>query len=173
MEVDKIWDEIKDMGSWFSKEDVESFSKLELREKATILELGTGFGKSTKALRLLFPDSDITTCDPSYQGELQLLDDIRVNYISDCGFNLKWNKLIDLLFIDDNHEYKTVEKDIKKYKKFITKGGYIVCHDYYGTGVEKAVKELLPESKIIQTGEFSQSIWKNNDPYKEERDNTL
>jgi predicted O-methyltransferase YrrM len=164
--IDEIYEEIKGVGGWFSKEDVESFSKLVLPPDATILELGTSSGRSTKALSILFPCADITTCDPNGTDmdvikELRAKSSGRVKFIMDYGYDIEWTKPIDLLFIDDDHELETVKRDINKFKHLIKKGGYIVCHDYYGTGVEKAVQSLLPESEIKQTGEFSQSIWRN------------
>jgi len=68
---------------------------------------------------------------------------------------------LDFLFIDDNHETETVKKDINKYKDLIKKGGYIVCHDYYGTGVKEAVDELLPGAMCVKTGDYSQAIWRS------------
>jgi predicted O-methyltransferase YrrM len=158
--IDEIYDKIKDIGQWFSKEDIESFSKLELPSESVILELGTGSGRSTKALSILFPGSDITTCDPGGT-DLSIMEQIGAKFILDCGYDLDWSKQIDLLFVDDDHETETVLKDIEKYKPFIKKGGYIVFHDYHGTGVQKAVDEKFPKAKIVQTGEFSQAIWRN------------
>jgi predicted O-methyltransferase YrrM len=167
--IDEIYEEIKDIGQWFSREDIESFSKLEIPPEATILELGTGSGRSTKVLSILFPGADITTCDPRGT-DLNIIKDInsksvgenlRVKFILDYGFNLDWSKPIDLLFVDDDHQTETVLQDISKYEPFIKKGGYIVFHDYYGTGVKEAVDLVFPGARIIQTGEFSQAIWRN------------
>lgn len=157
----KVWAEIKDMGSWFSEQDVESFAKLQLPHKPTIVELGTGFGKSTKAMRILWPDAKIVTCDPGYQGDSQLMFNLDADFRSIPGYMMDWYEPIDLLFIDDDHEEQTCRLDIQKFKPYVKKGGYIVLHDYYGTGVEQAVKELVSDAKIIQTGEFSQAIWRN------------
>lgn len=41
----------------------------------------------------------------------------------------KWNKIINLLFIDGNHEYKIVKKDFLDWTKFLKKGGIVVLHD--------------------------------------------
>jgi predicted O-methyltransferase YrrM len=160
MDINKIYEEIKDIGQWFSREDIESFSKLKLSVYPTILELGTGSGRSTKALRLLFPTADITTCDPGGT-DLNIMKSINATFKQCRGDELEWDKPIDLLFIDDDHQAVTVIDDIVKYKPFIKKGGYIVFHDYYGTGVKEAVDQLLPDAKPIQTGEFSQAIWRN------------
>lgn len=155
------WEGIRDMGSWFSEQDVESFSKLKLPKKPTIVELGTGLGKSTKAIRLLWPDARIVSCDPGYQGDPHLMSELDVDFRSDHGYMMDWYEPIDFLFIDDDHEEKTARLDIQKFKPYVKKGGYIICHDYYGTGVEKAVNALLPDATPIYTGEFSQAVWRN------------
>jgi len=160
MGVKEIFEQIDSITGWFSKEDVKSFSKIKLPKNPTIVELGTFCGRSTAALRLLFPDAQIITCDPVLFDDPSLMKEHEFIYINCSGLELHWKLPIDLLFIDDSHEYETVKADIEKYKPLIKKGGYIVCHDYYDTGVEDAVEELLPDAKIIKTGDFSQAIWK-------------
>ena len=152
-------------GKWFDPEDFLEFSKLELPDKPVILELGTGSGRSSIAMRELWPDADITTCDPidkgiAQEGYKEMNIDVPASFINDFGFNLKWDRPLDFLFIDDDHEYKTVKRDIEKYKEFIKPGGYIVCHDYYETGVEQAVNELLPDAVPVKTGDYSQAKWR-------------
>ncbi len=161
MTCEKIYEQIEGIGVWFSLEDVKELSKLKIPKKPTILELGTGSGRSTKALRLLFPDADITTCDPAREISVDLIEDLKVTFIGEAGYLLDWDKPIDLLFVDDDHMTGTVERDIVKYKPFIKKNGYMVFHDYYSTGVEEAINNLLPDSKKVRTGEFSMAIWKN------------
>jgi|SRR5581483_4292438 len=49
----------------------------------------------------------------------------------------------DVLFIDGNHDYEAVKKDIELYMPTLRKGGYVGFHDYYNVafGVQKAVDE--------------------------------
>lgn len=49
---------------------------------------------------------------------------------------------IDLLFIDGDHEYESVKKDIQDYVPKVKHGGLIIFHDYGSwDGVTRAVKE--------------------------------
>jgi len=54
---------------------------------------------------------------------------------------------VDFVFIDGNHDYEYVLKDIKLYEKKIRKGGVLAGHDYYGDGVSKAANEYAKKHK--------------------------
>jgi predicted O-methyltransferase YrrM len=41
----------------------------------------------------------------------------------------RWNKKIDLLFIDGNHEYGAVKRDFLEWTKYLKKGGVVILHD--------------------------------------------
>ena len=48
---------------------------------------------------------------------------------------------LDFVFIDADHEYDGVNKDIAHYKPKVKKGGYIIGHDINKKDVRKAVEE--------------------------------
>ena len=53
---------------------------------------------------------------------------------------------VDFVFIDADHKYESVKKDIESWWPKIKKGGIISGHDYFNpSGVKRAVDELLPE----------------------------
>lgn len=54
---------------------------------------------------------------------------------------------IDFLFIDGDHEYKSVKEDHDLYVPKVKKGGYIFFHDYRG---EEGVKKVVDESKMVR-----------------------
>lgn len=62
----------------------------------------------------------------------------------------------DLIFIDANHEYESVKKDIFYWKTKIRQGGILCGHDYLisdndpSNGVAKAVKEKFEEVNLEQ-----------------------
>lgn len=64
IEIDAVYDNIKDIGGWFDKDDIEAFSVLELPANPVIVEIGTAYGRSTLAFSLLWPNAEIHTCDP-------------------------------------------------------------------------------------------------------------
>lgn len=63
-----------------------------------------------------------------------------------------WTKPIDLLFIDGDHRYAAVKRDIQAWSKFVVENGIIAFHDYgNGTGVPKAIRsEILSQPWLWQ-----------------------
>jgi predicted O-methyltransferase YrrM len=65
------------------------------------------------------------------------------------------NSHFDMIYIDADHSYEAVAKDLKLSFKKIKDGGYIMGHDYemnrsktkneYGFGVDRAVDEFCDE----------------------------
>lgn len=67
---------------------------------------------------------------------------------------------IDLVYIDGDHSYEEVKKDIKNWKQHINKNGFISGHDYLDCweGVKKAVDEeaKLSNKKVVR---FEDGSW--------------
>lgn len=55
---------------------------------------------------------------------------------------------LDLVFIDANHSYEFVKKDIIKYSPKLKKHGLLTGHDIDYPGVNKAVKELISDFDV-------------------------
>lgn len=55
---------------------------------------------------------------------------------------------IDCLFLDGNHEYDYVRKELAAWIPKIKKGGLLVGHDWPEQGIQKAVREHFPNSEI-------------------------
>lgn len=64
---------------------------------------------------------------------------------SDQAIEVIQDRPIDLLFIDADHEYPQVKKDIENYLPLVKSGGIVGFHDYYNVkfGVKTAVDELV------------------------------
>ena len=64
---------------------------------------------------------------------------------------------LDLVFIDANHSYEYVKKDILAWLPKVKKGGILAGHDYEEEiqkdewGVKEAVEELIPEYEVKDT----------------------
>lgn len=58
------------------------------------------------------------------------------------------NEPLDFVFIDGDHLYKSVKKDIQLWLPKIKNGGWLCGHDIKREQVQKAVFELLPKEKI-------------------------
>ena len=68
------------------------------------------------------------------------------------------DKAIDFLFLDANHDYKYVLKDVNAWLPKIKKGGIFCGHDYKDgyKGVKQAVDEMFVDKKINL---YPDSIW--------------
>lgn len=84
-------------------------------------------------------------------------DDDRILHMNSDQFFEKNAKYFDIVFIDGDHNYDQVIKDIRNSKKFLKKGGAIVLHDsnppdedhtnpFLNGTVYKAVCEIRGES---------------------------
>lgn len=58
------------------------------------------------------------------------------------------NELADIVFIDADHSYESVKKDIKAYTPKVKKGGILSGHDIDFPGVNKAVNELISKYDV-------------------------
>lgn len=55
---------------------------------------------------------------------------------------------LDFIFIDADHSYKSVVRDIQDWKPKVKKGGYITGHDWYQSPVKRAVTDVLGVENI-------------------------
>lgn len=101
-----------------------------------ILELGTQFGNSTIVLLYAAKkiNGNVTTVDvdPCKFAKKRIqeleLDDF-CNFIQSDDTKIEWTEPIDHLFIDSNHSYQHVTKQLEKYEPHVRKGGIITLHD--------------------------------------------
>lgn len=74
----------------------------------------------------------------------------------------KFNKKIDLLFIDGNHNYDSVLKDFLLWLKLIKKGGYIVFHDVgasHTTGPKQVVEQKIVNDPMWGEQKLMESLY--------------
>lgn len=64
---------------------------------------------------------------------------------------------IDFLFLDANHTYEFISKDIPAYLPKMKKGGVISGHDWSDDGVKRAVREAFKKGEFVV--DESQDIW--------------
>ena len=101
-----------------------------------ILELGTQFGNSTIALLSAAREIngkvttvDVDTCKFARKRIKELELDSFCNFIVSDDTMIEWSDPIDHLFIDSNHSYSHVTKQLTKYEPYVNKGGIITLHD--------------------------------------------
>ena len=86
-----------------------------------------------------------------YKDKIEFIKEFSEDVVNDFKDNS-----LDFIYIDGNHQYEYVKKDIELYYPKIKKGGIISGHDYYlceeinksNYGVVKAVREFFPLNKI-------------------------
>jgi len=66
-------------------------------------------------------------------------------------------KVPDMVFIDSDHQYDSVRRDIGNYLGLLGKGGLISGHDYsvYWPDVRRAVDKAFPDRQVVEGG----AIW--------------
>lgn len=139
---------------------------VDLPDKRAVVEIGAYKGKSTICIALGLLKNQykykFKSIDPLYQDKKhlayfkKLLKKFKVEKIvdtqgefSEAAFE-KWdpNFLINMLWIDGNHEYDFVSKDFELWSKYLMPNGVIIFHDFYLTGVREVIY------KNILTSEF-------------------
>ena len=143
--------------------------------RRVLVEIGTHAGGSTRLLaEAAGPQATVFTIDPwappwtkvkdvFYAKLADLLKAKRVvsipkssvDAIEELERRLK-GRPVDLLFIDGNHSYAGVKKDIELYAPLVGPDGLICGHDYglrctQGMHVKRAVDECYPEIDLIES----------------------
>ncbi len=137
-----------------------------------MIEIGSYMGESA----MMFASSNIfntVTCIEPFEGEEEfndiygynwdfVRDEFKTNtrYFDNIVLHEEFsydishifkNESQDFIYIDANHSYEDIKKDIELYLPKVKKGGYIGGHDYipHFSGVIKAVNEMLGEPDEI------------------------
>lgn len=169
---------------WFDYEEIYNYAIQNLPSDSRIVELGCWKGKSSSFLLVEAKNSgkffDIHLCD-TFLGSEEHYDENSVHYAEDiekvfeqfksnvdkASFPYKVHRMdsvelsknfednsIDFLFIDTDHTYEHVSKELKAWYPKVKKGGIIAGHDYNtsgGGGVVDAVDEFFYEEiKLVQ-----------------------
>jgi len=140
------------------------------KQPKNILEIGSFYGgtlwywltksKVDKALTIDWP---VPTSDGRYQQMIESknkwkdwIDGITFNYIKGDSTHSKTideaklffgnEPIVDFLFIDGGHDYKTVKSDYENYSSLVKQGGIIVLHDVIGLGEVKQFWDELKSS---------------------------
>ena len=137
----------------------------------SILELGSFLGRSTRVLCDntngkvtavdLWEQTEgglIASWDETYNKFCENLKDHLMShklfyYRSTTDYAIdtlrKEGKKFDFIFIDADHRYEQVKKDILGCRELLTHYGVISGHDYNWEGVKMAVDEVFPKIKLI------------------------
>jgi len=121
----------------------------------TIAEVGVKFGRTTFFLLDNVHDLVIHAVDLDismfYNEEIKSKYKDRLipikGYSYDVADQLP-NNSMDLIFIDADHSYDAVKKDIIAYTPKLKKNGLLTGHDIDYPGVNKAVKEMIKDFDV-------------------------
>lgn len=141
--------------------------------KKRIVEIGHRFGGSTY---LIAESSNVPvisidkTTKNSQDFVNQFIETGQLTLIKDKSENIKLNHTYDVLFVDGDHRYEGVKKDILNFWDNLTSSGFAIFHDYLdekdyiddamkeNVAVAKAVDELLISTKKCKVIERSMSL---------------
>jgi predicted O-methyltransferase YrrM len=121
----------------------------------TIAEVGVKFGRTTFFLLDNVHDLVIHAVDLDismfYNEEIKSKYKDRLipikGYSYDVADQLP-NNSMDLIFIDADHSYDAVKKDIIAYTPKLKKNGLLTGHDIDYPGVNKAIKEMIKDFDV-------------------------
>jgi hypothetical protein len=174
---------------WFDYEEIYHHAISVLPNESKIVELGCWKGKSSSFLLVEAKNSNkffqIHLCD-TFEGSEEHYDLESVHYAEDIDkvfdefknnvskadypyvvhkmdsielSNKFEDNSIDFLFIDTDHTYEHVSKELKAWYRKVKKGGIIAGHDYNssGGGVVEAVDEFFYEEIALVQGSITTS----------------
>jgi precorrin-6B methylase 2 len=176
-----------DLPGWFTAADIAAYRSLlnEVPENGVTVEVGSWKGRSLVNAAIARPDLRMIAVDtfagsPSEiethhreaardgdrvfrafarhicRSECRNLSVLRMN--SEQAAPLFGEATLDLVFIDGDHEYDQVSKDIAAWQRTVAPGGRIAGHDYRaGNGVAAAVHERFDDGAIERFDSIS--VW--------------
>lgn len=159
------------IGGWIEPEELLWLAGT-ASESKSILELGAFLGKSTRALcdntsgKVFTIDlwaqtpggleADWESTISQFSTNLKdHIDTGKLNFLrmsTDNGLSILQNidLRFDFIFIDADHRYEQVKRDIEGCLSLLLPGGIISGHDMNWEGVNKAVVELIPDYKLFK-----------------------
>lgn len=129
-----------------------------------MVNLGVMWGASMHCLRAGCKDAILVGVDTNFSHKIQHIDALQpIIWVAldsaEAGHN--YDNEIHLLFVDADHRYEAVKKDIEAWTPHIVPGGLIIFHDYAPAkvdldrdpglaGVNRAVNEWYTNDGILE-----------------------
>lgn len=115
------------------------------------LEIGVDKGDNAKVLLRELSLKKLLLVDTNFKPEAEtLIEDKRtIFYYGDSDWVSKILKVkLDFAYIDGDHSYKQVKRDIENYWKLLRRGGILAGHDINQSEVFKAVSEFAVKNNL-------------------------
>lgn len=159
----------KTIENWFDFQDLYDIVVKEAGPGAKLVEVGVWHGASVVYLAQKAQEAD--KCPVIYAVDIfvePFIEDFR-RTLEECGVEglvrpiksdsteaaaLFDDRSLDFVFIDADHSYEAVKRDLLAWLPKVRPGGIIGGHDYPRPGVKKAVAEALPRAKGIGRTSF-------------------
>ena len=163
-----------EIDGWFNFEEVYTFLLSTIPNHGVFVECGAWLGKSSAFLCDNAPPNISVFIIDHWKGSTGEIESthslVKEHSVYDlflenmgsrkfnpiCKSSIEASKLFvpnscDVVFIDMEHSYEAVKKDIEAWLPKIKKGGYLAGHDYnvYWSGVIQAVDEYFGSNKMI------------------------
>ncbi len=74
----------------------------------------------------------------------------------------KINEKLDFVYIDGNHEYESVKKDINNYYPLLKENGLLAGHDFDWKGVTRAVTEFSYNKNLKLNIDQNRKNWSSD-----------
>jgi SAM-dependent methyltransferase len=137
---------------------LEDFCKKYISKETKLLELGCNDGISTRLF--CYYSNNVTGVDKNKTKKITELINTNNNFLFhhmsfEKFFNINTDNF-DIIYIDGNHIFKDVVRDIENSLSIIKNNGIISGHDYWITDVIKVVKHFFHDYNIEL---FSDSTW--------------
>ena len=128
---------------------------IEINDFKILIEVGVDTGKSTFFLLDNIPTLTIYAIDTNikkfYNEDVKKKYGNRLIPIQGYSYNVADqlpDNFADIVFIDADHSYQSVKRDIEAYSPKLKKGGLLTGHDIDYPGVNKAVTELIEDFDV-------------------------
>jgi len=128
---------------------------------SNLLEVGSAAGGNARVFCELLNIEDLTIIDDNQHSQhvyreanLKHLNPKQYIGNSQSSEARSWlqeqNKKYDIVYIDGDHSYEGVVRDINNYKDFVKDEGYMIFHDHIAChGVKMALEKLMNEDKTF------------------------
>jgi predicted O-methyltransferase YrrM len=128
---------------------------IEVNNFDSMIEVGIDIGKSTFYLLDNIPNLKIYAIDLNikkfYNSEVKEKYQDRLIPLQGKSYVIADqlpDNFVDIIFIDADHSYEAVKKDIIKFTPKLKSGGLLTGHDIDYPGVNQAVNELIKEFDV-------------------------